>query len=73
MPAPEPAPVPPIGSPAFFSDPYRTYRALLDSGTRALRLSPHIVAITHYRDCLDTLRDTHLSARRSSPGAATTG
>jgi cytochrome P450 len=64
MPAPELAPVPPIGSPAFFSDPYRTYRALLDSGTRTIRLSPHIVAVTHYRDCLDILRDPRLSAKR---------
>jgi cytochrome P450 len=64
MQVPEPAPAPPIGSPAFFSDPYRTYRALLDSGTRALRLSPHIVAITHYRDCLSILRDPRLSAKR---------
>jgi cytochrome P450 len=64
MPAPEPAPVPPIGSPAFFRDPYRTYRALLDSGNRTVRLSPHIVAVTHYRDCLDILRDPRLSAKR---------
>ena len=64
MTAPEPAPVPPIGSPAFFSDPYRTYRMLLDSGTRTVRLSPHIVAVTHYRDCLDILRDPRLSAKR---------
>jgi cytochrome P450 len=58
------APVPPIGSADFFRDPYRTYRALLDAGTRAVRLSPHIVAITHYRDSLDTLRDPRLSAKR---------
>jgi pimeloyl-[acyl-carrier protein] synthase len=64
MPATELAPVPPIGSPAFFSDPYRTYRSLLDSGTRTVRLSPHIVAVTHYRDCLDILRDPRLSAKR---------
>jgi pimeloyl-[acyl-carrier protein] synthase len=64
MPAPEPAPVPPIGSPTFFRDPYRTYRALLDSGNRTVRLSPHIVAVTHYRDCLDILRDPRLSAKR---------
>jgi cytochrome P450 len=56
--------VPPIGTPAFFSDPYRTYRALLDSGTRVLWLSPHIVAITHYGDCLNILRDPCLSAKR---------
>ena len=64
MPEPQPAPVPAIGTPAFFADPYRTYRALLDSGTRALRLSPHMVVVTHYQDCLDTLRDPRLSARR---------
>ena len=58
------APVPPLGSPAFFRDPYRTYRNLLDTGTRTIRLSPHIVAVTHYRDCLDTLRDPRLSAKR---------
>ena len=64
MPAPELAQVPPIGSPGFFSDPYHTYRALLDSGARTVRLSPHIVAVTHYRDCLDILRDPRFSARR---------
>ena len=64
MPAPQRAPVPPIGSPAFFSGPYCTYRALLDSGTRTVRLSPHLVAVTHYRDCLDILRDPSLSAKR---------
>src|SRR5579883_1537961 len=64
MPAPELAPVPPIGSPAFFRDPYRTYRALLPTGTRTVRLSPHIVAVTHYRDCLDILRDPRFSAKR---------
>lgn len=64
MPEPQLAPVPPIGSPGFYRDPYRTYRALLDAGTRAVRLSPHIVAITHYHDCLETLRDSRLSARR---------
>jgi cytochrome P450 len=64
MPAPPPAAVPPIGSAEFFKDPYRTYRALLDSGTRVVRLSPQIVAVTHYRDCLDILRDPQLSAKR---------
>src|SRR5262245_37747485 len=58
------ASVPPLGSPAFFRNPYRTYRALLDSGTRVLRLSPHLVVLTHYRDCLDALRDPRLSAKR---------
>ena len=58
------ATAPALGSSAFFRNPYRTYRAILDAGTRALRLSPHIVAITHYRDCLDTLRDPRLSAKR---------
>ena len=58
------ATAPTLGSSAFFRNPYRTYRAILDAGTRVLRLSPHIVAITHYRDCLDTLRDPRLSAKR---------
>lgn len=62
---PGPAEVaPPLGAPAFFRNPYRTYRAILDAGTRVIRLSPHIVAITHYRDCLDTMRDPRLSAKR---------
>jgi hypothetical protein len=60
----QPALIPQIGTTAFFTDPYRTYRGLLDSGTRVLRLSPHIVAVTHYQDCLDTLRDPRLSAKR---------
>jgi hypothetical protein len=64
MPGPELAPVQPIGSPAFFSDPYRIYRGMLDSGTGTVQLSPHIVAVTHYRDCLDILRDPRLSAKR---------
>ncbi|MBV8902834.1 MAG: cytochrome P450 [Acidobacteriia bacterium] len=64
MSAASPASVPPIGSAEFFKDPYPTYRALLDSGTRVVRLSPHIVAVTHYRDCLDILRDPRLSAKR---------
>jgi cytochrome P450 len=59
-----PSPAAPIGSPDFFRDPYPTYRALLDSGTRVLRLSPHIVAVTHYRDCLNILRDPRFSAKR---------
>lgn len=57
-------PIPSIGTSAFFRDPYRTYRDLLDSGVRAVRLSPHIVAVTHYQDCLDILRDPRLSAKR---------
>lgn len=64
MPVPELSPVPPLGSPAFFRDPYPTYRRLLDSEIRVLRLSPHIVAVTHYRDCLEILRDPRFSARR---------
>ena len=64
MSSPQPASVPPIGSRDFYRDPYPTYRALLDSGTRTLRLSPHIVAVTHYHDCLDVLRDPRLSAKR---------
>jgi cytochrome P450 len=55
---------PPIGSPAFYRNPYRTFRGLLDAGTRAVRLSPGVVAFTHYRDCLDILRDPRLSAKR---------
>ena len=31
----EPAPIPRIGTPAFYRDPYPTYRALLDSGARS--------------------------------------
>jgi len=64
MSSPQPASVPAIGSPDFYRDPYPTYRALLDSGTRVLRLTPHIVAVTHYHDCLDMLRDPRLSAKR---------
>lgn len=64
MPVHQSEPIPPIGTQAFFRDPYRTYRDLLDSGVRAVRLSPHIVAVTHYQDCLDILRDPRLSAKR---------
>ena len=58
-------PVAAIGTPAFCRDPYPTYRALLDSGTRAVRLAPNYVAVTHYQDCLDVLRDPRLSAGRT--------
>lgn len=54
-----------IGTPAFYRDPYPTYRALLDSATRAVRLAPNYVAVTHYQDCLDVLRDPRLSAVRT--------
>jgi len=64
MPEAQPAPVPAFGSPAFYQNPYPTYRALLDSGTRVLRLNPRVVAVTHYQDCLDLLRDRRLSAKR---------
>jgi pimeloyl-[acyl-carrier protein] synthase len=64
MAEPRLAPIPPIGSPAFYQDPFPTYRALLDDGARTLRLTPTIVAVTHYRDCLDLHRDSRLSARR---------
>ena len=40
------APVAGIGTAAFYRDPYPTYRALLDSGTRAVRLAPNYVAVT---------------------------
>jgi len=56
--------VPAFGSPAWYQNPYRGYRAWLDSGQRAVRLSPHLVAVTQYRDCLDILRDPRLSAKR---------
>ena len=59
------APAAAIGTPAFYRDPYPTYRALLDSGTRAVRLAPNYVAVTHYRDCLAVLRDPRLSAVRT--------
>jgi cytochrome P450 len=62
--------VPPIGSPEFYRNPYSTYRELLSSGTRAVRLSPHVVVFTHYQDCLDILRDPRLSARRYVRGLA---
>ena len=61
---PSPAPIPAFGSPAFYQNPYETYRAWLDAGQRAVRISPHLVAVTHYRDCLDILRDPRLSAKR---------
>jgi cytochrome P450 len=55
---------PPIGSPEFYRDPYPTYRDFLQSGTRVVRLNPTLVAVTHHRDCLDTLRNPGLSAKR---------
>jgi pimeloyl-[acyl-carrier protein] synthase len=57
--------IPDIGTPAFYRNPYPTYRALLDAGTRAVRLAPNYVAVTHYQDCLDVLRDPRLSAVRT--------
>jgi len=60
----QPTPILRIGTPAFYQDPYPTYRALLDSGTRAVRLSPQIVAVTQYHDCMDVLHDPRLSAKR---------
>jgi hypothetical protein len=62
-PAPSSA-IPAFGTPAYFQNPYPAYRAWLDAGQRAVRLSPHLVAVTHYRDCLDVLRDPRLSAKR---------
>jgi cytochrome P450 len=59
------APVAAVGTSAFYRDPYPTYRALLDSGTRAVRLAPNFVAVTHYEDCLDVLRDPRLSSIRT--------
>lgn len=53
-----------LGSPAFYRDPYPTYRALLDSGKRAVRVSPPIVAVPQYRDCTEVIRDARLSAAR---------
>ncbi|HEV2447460.1 MAG TPA: hypothetical protein VGS58_16130, partial [Candidatus Sulfopaludibacter sp.] len=64
MPEAQAAAIPALGSPTFFRDPYRTYRALLDGGVRTVRLSSHIVAFTHYQDCLEILRDPRLSAKR---------
>src|SRR6185369_16655069 len=63
-PSPSPASPAPVGSPAFFHDPYPTYRAWLDGEMRVVRLSPAIVAVTHYHDCLEVLRDPRLSAKR---------
>jgi cytochrome P450 len=55
---------PAFGSPAYYQRPYPAYRAWLDAGQRTARLSPHLVAVTHYGDCLDVLRDPRLSAKR---------
>jgi cytochrome P450 len=62
--SPQTSSVPTFGSPAWYQNPYPAYRHWLDSGRRAVRLSPHLVAVTHYRDCLDILRDPRLSAKR---------
>jgi pimeloyl-[acyl-carrier protein] synthase len=62
--SPSPSSIPTFGSPAYYQNPYPAYRAWLDSGQRAIRISPHLVAVTHYRDCLDLLRDPRLSAKR---------
>jgi cytochrome P450 len=56
--------VPAFGSPGYFQNPYPLYRAWLDAGQRTVRLSPRYVAVTHYRDCVEVLRDPRLSASR---------
>ncbi len=56
--------IPAFGSPQYFQNPYPLYRQWLDAGQSLVRLSPHLVAVTHYRDCLGILRDTRLSAKR---------